>query len=189
MSWMLNPLKNRWSELGWSLTHRIFHWKIGDPNSVVLGSEMVTSWLRWCKNPAHCSDSQSSFPPFFLPYFPFVHQSSICLLCLQISWFQTSIVLCFWFWISLFRPVWNGLDGPAEHRSSNIIATSARGFKTWSLGKGHFERMSCGWAAVPIFFLWELVQPESKSEVSEGLSLILFDWICIIKQIHDMTLI
>ena len=42
---------------------------------------------------------------------------------------------------------------------------------------------------MPIFFLWELVQPESKSEVSEGLSLILFDWICIIKQIHDMILI
>ena len=33
------------------------------------------------------------------------------------------------------------------------------------------------------------LQPESKSEVSEGLSSILFDWICSIKRIHDMILI
>lgn len=138
MSWMLNP-KNRWSELGWSLTHRIFHFEI-----------IQTLWyldLKWWV----LTFILSSFLPSLLSinhqyaysYLDSIHLvldifGYFCYLMVYPSSAYSYLVLCFWFWIFLFRRVWNGLDGPAEHRSSNIIATFARGFKNMEPGERSF---------------------------------------------------
>lgn len=186
MSWMLNPLKNRWSELGWSPTNRRFHfWR--DPKSVVFGSEMVGVDFAEI-NPAHCSDSLSSFLlDSFLPSFPpFIHQSSSAYSYLDskhpLSYASGFGYLCF----DLFGMVWMDLQNTGVRTSSpRLLEDSKHG--AW--GKAILSGRVVDEPLCLSFSCEKLVHPESKREFWEGLSLILFDWICIIKQIHDMILI